>query len=188
MSWATLALLVATAQLPWDGGNEISAGIGTVSYSGFFRGGSPVLTGVIAYHRFLGEDAESGRPVRIGLGFRFGQPNTSPLPTPRFPLEIFLQLQLSARIGLWEPVVGPEAGMSGLTELGRAPSPRPWDMSALEQTRVGLAYVAFTASPFRLHWRWLVVEGPSLTLGTTLTPAGASTRTELSFLSVGVTL
>ena len=38
------------------------------------------------------------------------------------------------------------------------------------------------------HWRWLVVEGPSLTLGTTLTPAGATTRVELSFLSLGVTL
>ena len=176
-----------------DAPHEVSLGVSSFSYAGFSRGGVPMLGASAAYHFSFGPAGrETGLPFRLGIGARFAPPNTSPVSAPRFPAELFVQLQLHARIGPWDPVVGPELGVSGLTDLGWTRGTLPDDLFVLEQARVGLWYAAFTAAPLRYCWRFerwsLTTSLLAVTLGTTLSPPGASSRTELSFLQLGVAL
>jgi hypothetical protein len=161
--------------------HELSASLVSIQYGGFFRTGPGIYAGEVAYHHQLGL-------LRLGGGLRGGAPNSSPIDTLSFPLELFAQAQLRLKIGFWEPLVGPELGFSGLTDLGWNRSGLPDDVYVHEQDRVGLFYVAFRAEPLRFRWSRFTLSIFELTLGTTLSPPGASTRTEIGYARIGVDL
>lgn len=195
-SLAAVLVLVASAAPPAHGTpaqdrrNELSIGVASLGYSGFFRASSGILTGTLVYHRALGPEAET--PLRVGGGVRFGQAPQSPTGAVRFPLEFFVTAQLQARLQLgpvsWEPAVGPELGLSGLADLGWGRAALPEDLYILEQERAGPFYLGFTAEVLRFRWSWLTVSAAGFTLATGLSPPGATIRTELSYLRVGVVL
>lgn len=197
-SLAAVLVLVASAAAPAstsppaDRRNELSAGVASLGYSGFFRATSGILTGTLVYHRAFALGPEERTPFRVGGGVRFGQAPQSPTGAIRFPLEFFVTAQLQARLQFgpvsWEPAVGPELGLSGLADLGWGRAALPEDLYILEQERAGPFYLGFTAEVLRFRWSWLTLSAAGFTLATGLSPPGATIRTELSYLRVGVVL
>jgi hypothetical protein len=122
--------------------------------------------------------------LRFGGGLRTGMPASA----THFPMEGFLQVQLSARIGLWEAVVGPEIGLSGFSKLSAQATMPTEELRALEDERLGPVYVAFGMAPVRLHFGRVVVSALELQLGTNATSFGSAIRTQLGLLRLGVRL
>lgn len=180
-----LGLLVTLPAWPaWgDTGRELSVGVLSVSHMSFFRNGPSRLGLGVAYRHPLGPGGGLA-PWSIQVGGRAALPDAwTPL-----PLELFVRPQLRAALGCWEPAVGLEAGVSGLTDLGRRYGTLPLDFYELEQRRVSPFYFAFVVAPLRLRLGAFRVSALELLLGTTLSPPGAVGRFQLEFLNVGVSL
>lgn len=185
-------LLAATPVPPGQpvrGGHEVSASLGTLTYGGFFRAGPGVWAVEFGYHRGLFSPIPEEAAVRVGGGVRLGIPNIAgPVSGLFFPAEVFAQLQLRGRIWIFEPVVGPELGFSGLTAIGWNRQGLPDDVYQLEQQRISPFYVGVTLAPFRLRWSRVSLSLFELSLGTTVAPLGASSRTRLTYLTLGAIL
>lgn len=180
-----LGLLATLSAWPaWgDSGREVSVGVLSVTHMSFFRM-SPSRLGLgVAYRHPLGPGGGMS-PWFIQAGLRAALPDAwTPL-----PLELFVRPQLRAALGCWEPAVGLEVGVSGLTDLGDRGGVLPMDFYDLEQRRVSPFYLAFTAAPLRLRLGAFRVSALELLLGTTVSPLGAVGRFQLEFLNVGVSL
>ncbi|MFL5354636.1 hypothetical protein [Archangium sp.] len=122
--------------------------------------------------------------LRLGGGLRTGMPVTA----TNFPLEGFLQVQLSARIGIWEAALGPELGLSGFARLARRTLLPMQELKPIEDARFGPVYVAFGVAPVRLHFGRVVVSALELQLGTNTASMGSAIRTQLGLVRLGVEL
>jgi len=164
-----LALLVAE-----PAPHGVSLGIGAISYVSIFSG-SPGRAGLdLAYERDL-----SPRWL-LGAGLRAALPSQR---TP-VPVELYAQLQLRAAFGAWEPAIGPEFGVSGLTDLGALPDSLPPELNELEQHRVSPLYLAIAAAPLRFRLGRFTLSALELHWGTTLVQPGAAGRFHLGFVRV----
>jgi len=177
------------AQPSATGVHELSASYGSLTYGGFFRSGPGVHALELAYHRGFGAPVADEAPVRLGVGFRAGIPNSAgPISGAFVAGEVFGQVQLRTRLGPWEPVVGPELGLSGLTAIGWNRGGLPEDVYIQEQQRVGGLYVGVTLAPLRFRWSTFTASLAEVSIGTTLSPPGATSRVRLGLLSLGVVL
>lgn len=188
-SLLAILLLASAPGAPVRGGHELSASFGSLSYAGFFRSGPGVLAVELGYHHGLFSHLPEEAPFRVGGGVRLGIPNVpGPVSGLFFPAEVFAQLQLRGRLWILEPLVGPEVGFSGLTAIGWNRAALPDDIYVLEQQRISPFYVAVTLAPLRARWSRVTLSILELSLGTTVTPLGASSRTRISYLSLGAIL
>ena len=142
-----------------------------------------------------GCDRTVGHPVRYGHHTVPGVARIAPdahavadRATARFPGELFVQAQLTARFGFWEPSVGPELGLSGFAKLDpRLPFPSV-QLYQQEDADVGPLYVALNASPLRFRFGMFLVNAMEFQVGTSAPPLGVTTRTYLGLLRLGVAL
>lgn len=177
-----LALLAPPALAQPARRHELSLGATTFTYVSYLRPSIGFMAVEAAYHQRV---ATTGpwSALRLGGGLRTGMPEGS-----HFPLEGFVQVQLSARIGRWEAVVGPELGLSGYAKLITRTILPLQELKALEDERLGPVYVAFNAAPVRLHFGPVVASALELQLGTNTASPGSAIRMQLGLLRVGVAL
>jgi hypothetical protein len=176
-----LALLAPPALAQSASRNELSLGATTFSYTSYQRPTPGFLVLEAAFHRRLASEGPWSA-LRLGGGLRTGMPGGS-----HFPLEGFVQVQLTARIGIWEAVVGPELGVSGFARL-IGDTLLPKELRDVEDSRFGPAYVAFNMAPVRLHFGRVVVSALELQMGTNATVIGSTIRTQLGLLRLGMEL
>jgi hypothetical protein len=144
---------------------------------------SPLTTALeVAYHRPVRAEG-LWRSVRVGGGVRATLPGSS----TRLPLEAFGQVELSGRIGPWEPAAGPELGVSG---LGRLPGAvlASNGVYLKENTYLGPVYLAFGMAPLRFRVGRFLVSALELHVGTTSPVPGVVVRLQLGLVNVGVSL
>jgi hypothetical protein len=132
--------------------------------------------------------AHTPAALLLGGGLRVAFPSARA--PDAVPLEGFVRAQLASPAwgGVWEPAMGVELGLSGLSRLQRQfyLDPRfPTPLRELEQARVSPLYAAFVASPLRLRLPWLRLSVLELLWGTPLGQPGAAARLQLGLLSVG---
>lgn len=177
-----LALLAPPALAQSASRNELSLGATTFSFLSYQRPTPGFMTLEATFHRRLASEGP-WHALRLGGGLRTGLPAGS-----NFPLEGFVQVQLAARIGIWEAVVGPELGVSGFAKLvGDATLPTK-ELRDVEDSRFGPAYVAFNMAPVRLHFGRVVVSALELQMGTNAKVIGSTIRTQLGLLRLGMEL
>lgn len=104
------------------------------------------------------------------------------------PLEGYGRAVMTVAIGPWEPLLGPEVGVSGLSGFAPPPSLRPTDLFMAEQQLTGAVYVAFHTEAVRFRFGRFLLGAFGFDVGTSLTAAGATLRLQLDFISVGVRL
>jgi hypothetical protein len=177
-----LAAALALASPAWaEPRNELSVELSSLSQQSFFRTASGFTLVEAAWMRTAAEEGR-WRALQYGGGVRMGWP----MAWAHVPLEAFVRVQLSARLGLWEPTIGPEVGVSGFNSL--KPTETTWPQGPVRQyedARFGPAYVAFGASPLRLRLGRFGVSALQLRVGTPLSQPGATLRVQLGLVSVG---
>ncbi|HZH79604.1 MAG TPA: hypothetical protein VEY88_26520 [Archangium sp.] len=184
MQVVAILLLAAGTTHAQPGRNEISVGVSTFHYSSYLRSSVEFRALDLSYHRPVGSSG-FWRAVRVGGGLRTGLPAGA---EARFPGELFVQAQLTARFGFWEPSVGPELGLSGFAKLDpRLPFPSV-QLYQQEDADVGPLYVALNASPLRFRFGMFLVNAMEFQVGTSAPPLGVTTRTYLGLLRLGVAL
>lgn len=114
----------------------------------------------------------------VGAGLRAGLPAS-------MPLEAFVRGFVTLPGELWAPLLGPELGAGGLSELTPVVGPQPVGVRPAEQQVLGVAYVAFHAEPARFIFGHVVVSALGFDVGTPLLAPGVSLRWQLDLLSVG---
>jgi hypothetical protein len=176
------AMLLATPALAQSANHQLSLGVGSLSYNSFRRPSAGFTVLEAAYHRPVGQETP-WRSLRIGGGLRTGLPAAA----SHLPLEGFVQVQLTAKVGVWEVAVGPELGLSGFGKLVDLPLPAD-ELFAMEDERLGPAYAAFHAAPLRFHFNRFSVSALELSLGTSLSSPGAALRLHFGLLRLGVSL
>ena len=179
-----LGFLAALTALPASGdtGQVVWAELTTVAYVSTLRQPAPRLGLGASFSQPLGS-ARPLAPWSIQAGLRAALPSTSaPL-----PLELYVRPQLRAELGWWEPAVGLELGVSGLTGL-MASRTSALDFHNLVQGLISPFYLAFTIAPLRLRLGTFRASVLELSLGSTLWPLGAAGRLQLDLLSAGVAL
>jgi len=118
----------------------------------------------------------------IGAGVRAAAPSAiAPL-----PLEGYLRGVFTVVLGAWEPLLGPELGVSGLMGLGLPPPMRPRDLNRAEDARTGVVYVAFHTEAARFRFGRFLVSLLGVDVGTGLSAAGTVLRVSLDYVTVGV--
>lgn len=163
--------------------NELSLGVSTFAFASFFRGVGP-FTGIEAtYHRPVASEG-FWRAVRLGGGLRTGFPNEAAF----FPLEAFVQAQLTASLGPWEAAVGPELGVGGYARLVRPLALVGERLISEEDARVGPAFAGFALAPLRFRLSRVTLSALEIHVASTAPPFGTTVRLQLSFLQVGVLL
>ena len=86
-------------------------------------------------------------PLALASGVR-----VAPFSPVDVPLEVFVRFELRGRVGeRMEPSLGPELGISGLTEPNHPAPGMPAGASALQGERVGSVYLAIVATPVRIR-------------------------------------
>lgn len=178
----TALVLLATPALAQSENHQFTLGVGSLSYYSFRRPSAGVTLVEAAYHRPVGQEGP-WRMLRIGGGLRTGMPASE----SHIPLEGFVELQLTAKLGPWEPAVGPELGLSGFGKLIHIPLPSD-DLAGLEDERLGPVYAALHAAPLRLRFGWFAVSALELSVGTSLASPGTALRLHLGLLRLGVSL
>ncbi|QRN95175.1 hypothetical protein JRI60_39835 [Archangium violaceum] len=158
---------------------EISVAVSTMIIQSPLRGGS-VTAFEAAYQRPVAE-AGLGRAVQWGGGLRTG----FPFERASLPLEAFVRARLTARLGFWEVAAGPELGLTGFTRLEDFPLWRGGDLSRRDEALSSSLYLAFGAAPLRLRLGRFVVSLAEVQLGSSLLPAGATTRWQLGLVRLG---
>jgi hypothetical protein len=161
--------------------NELSVGLSSLSQPSFFRSASGFM---LVEASWLRTAAEQGRwsGLQYGGGVRTGWPAA----WANVPLELYVRAQFSARLGIWEPAVGPELGVSGFNRLNGSASVWPQgEAQGLEARRFGPAYLAFGASPLRFHVGRFSLNVLHVRVGTPLPTPGSALRVQLGWLSVG---
>lgn len=118
----------------------------------------------------------------VGAGLRAAAPS---LIAP-VPLEGYVRCVVTIFIGPWEPLLGPEFGVSGLSGLARPLPMRPTDFNAAENSLTGLVYVAFHTEAARFRFGRVVLSLLGVDVGTSLTAAGTVLRLSLDYATVGV--
>ncbi|MGZ3459370.1 MAG: hypothetical protein ACXU86_12805 [Archangium sp.] len=161
--------------------NELSVGLSSLSQQSFFRTASGFTLVEAAWMRTAAEQGP-WRGLQYGGGVRTGWP----MAWTHVPLEAFVRVQLSARLGLWEPAIGPEVGVTGFNSL--KPTESTWPQGQVRQyedQRFGPAYVAFGASPLRFRLGRFGVSALQFRVGTPLPQPGSTLRVQLGLVSVG---
>jgi hypothetical protein len=161
--------------------NELTLAVSSLSQLSFFRSSSGYTLLEAAYMRTAAEEGP-WHGLQFGGGLRTGWP----MEWARFPLEAFARVQLSFRLGVWEPAAGPELGVTGFTQL--PPSDLTWPQGRVRQyedERFGPAYLAFGASPLRLRLGQFSVSALQVRVGTSLPQPGTTLRVQLGLLSLG---
>ena len=102
------------------------------------------------------------------------------------PLEAYVRGVITIAIGPWEPLLGPELGLSGLSGLARPLPMRPTDFPTAENSLTGLVYVAFHTEAARFRFGRVVLSLLGVDVGTSLTAAGTVLRLSLDYATVGV--
>ncbi len=176
------AMLLATPALAQSANHQLSLGVGSLNYASFQRASAGFTVLEAAYHRPVGQEGP-WRSLRVGGGVRTGLPAAA----SHLPLEGFVQVQLTAKVGPWEVAAGPELGLSGFGKLVDTPLPAE-ELDAIEEGLLGPAYVAFHAAPLRFHFNWLSVSALELSVGTSLSSPGTALRLHLGLLRLGVSL
>ncbi|WPB73722.1 hypothetical protein KYC5002_32365 [Archangium violaceum] len=179
---ASVALLAPAAQAQEARQQELTLGATGFSYFSYQRPSAPFLVLEAAYHRRIASEGPWSA-VRLGGGVRTGVPGGA-----IFPLEGFVQVQLSARIGIWEAMLGPELGLSGYAKLATGTLLPMQELKAQEDARLGPVYVAFNAAPVRLHFGRVVASALELQLGTSPVSFGSAVRVQVGLLKLGVEL
>lgn len=181
--WIAMLSLLTLPTRALAGENELGLGLSGLQYSSFVRQSRIYLSVELSYHRHA---AATGpwSALRLGGGLRVGPP-TSDTPVP---VEGFLQAQLTARFGPWEPAVGPEIGVSGFAKLFQNTFLPPGELYAQEAARLGPAYVAMTLAPLRFVFGAFQVSALQILLGTNAFPFGNTTRMQVIVLQAGMTL
>ncbi|WP_375767653.1 hypothetical protein NR798_39160 [Archangium gephyra] len=156
--------------------------MGSLSYNSFRRPSAGFTVLEVAYHRPVGQETP-WRSLRIGGGLRTGLPAAA----SNLPLEGFIQVQLTAKVGPWEVAAGPELGLSGFGKLAHIPLPAD-ELFELEDERLGPAYAAFHAAPLRFHFNQFSVSALELSVGTSLASPGTALRLHVGLLRLGVSL
>lgn len=105
----------------------------------------------------------------VGAGLRVSRPTV----TAPVPLELYVRGAFTAALGAWEPLLGPEFGVSGLSGMAGRASTAPF-------------YIAFHTEALRFRFGRLLLSLLGVDAGTSLTAAGAVLRLQLDVLSVGV--
>jgi hypothetical protein len=180
-----LALLlppVASAQVH-PAVQEVSLGTSALTYNSFLRPSAPFLMLEAAYHRRAASEGP-WNALRLGVGVRSGLPANATF----FPLEGFLQAQLTARFGIWEASMGPEIGLSGFARLDPNRGFPTRELPNLEDTRISPLYVALSAAPLRFHLGRFSLSALELQVGTTAPSFGAVARVQLGLLRIGASL
>ncbi|HYO59971.1 hypothetical protein [Archangium sp.] len=178
----TVMLLATPAALAQPVNHQLSLGVGLLNYTSFRRP-SPLFTVLeAAYHLPVGRETP-WHSLRIGGGLRTGLPAAA----SHLPLEGFVQVQLTGKVGPWEAAVGPELGLSGFGKLVRIPLPSD-ELFDMEDERLGPAYMALHAAPLRFRFGWLALSALELSIGTPLSSPGTALRLHLGLLRFGVSL
>jgi hypothetical protein len=175
-----LSAPAARAQSPV---REVSLGVSSFAYSSFQRASPGFLALEGAYHQRLGAQGPWSA-LHLGGGLR----TATPVSGANFPLEAFVQLRLSARLGIWEVMVGPELGVSGFARLFQFTLLPLQELRPPEDARLSPVYVAFDAAPLRLHLGRFMLSALELQLGTGVNAFGSVLRTQFGVLRLGVDL
>jgi hypothetical protein len=121
-------------------------------------------------------------PFGVGGGLRVGVPSSaSPV-----PVELYVRAVFTARIGPWEPLLGPELGVSGLATLAPSLAKRPTDFADVERGLHGPFYVAMHTEAARFRFGRFLLSVLGVDVGTSLGAAGTVLRLQLEPISVGV--
>lgn len=118
----------------------------------------------------------------VGAGLRASTPS----PIARVPLEGYARAVVTGAIGPWEPLLGPEFGVSGLGGLSQPLPGRSTDLARAENALTGFFYVAFHTEPLRFRFGRFVFSALGFDVGTSLTAAGTVLRLQLDWFTVGV--
>lgn len=149
---------------------------------------------------FSGSTAASfaSTPGWVGaeVAYAFEQPHfavqgglraAAPLAASPLPLEVFARFVLRFRLRAWEPLLGPEIGLTGLRFFEAPRAGRPTELFVLEQSTSALAYMAMHAAPLRfVVLERFLVSALELQVGTSLVAPGATVRTQIQLVSAGV--
>lgn len=187
MKWmaACVALLAppALAESPEkkSPAHELSLGATSIAYASFYSLSPTIYTADLAYSRALASEGFWSR-VWVGGGVRGGLPTR----LRSMPLEVYAQARLSARLGIWEGLVGPEFGVGGMASL--YPLLADNDGGNLEKDMVGPWYFGFGAAPLRFHLGRVMLSGLEFNFGASGPALGASAVIRVTLLRVGVSL
>lgn len=152
----------------------------TVSVGGFSNGTLASFNSAAASGPSLGWLGTHG-PFGLGAGLRVGTPAFGPV-----PLELYVRGVFTGALGPWEPLLGPELGVSGLSTLPPVAAGRPTDFAAAERADAGPVYVAMHTEALRFRFGRVLLSAFGVDVGTSLTAAGAVLRLHLDWLTVGV--
>lgn len=176
-------LLLALPAAAAAGENALTLGFSQLQYQSFERGSRIFQVAELSYQR----PAAAQGPwhgLLLGAGLRAGPPtNDTPV-----PIEGFIQAQLTARLGPWEPAVGPEIGFSGLARLAQNTFLPLGALYRQSSAFLGPGYLAFTAAPLRFAIGMFRVSAAELFLGTGAFPFGTAVRVQVNALKVGIVL
>ncbi|MBL8920556.1 MAG: hypothetical protein JNJ54_16955 [Myxococcaceae bacterium] len=120
--------------------------------------------------------------VGVGAGLRASAPSA----VVKVPLEGYARGVFTIALGRWEPLLGPELGLSGLQGFSRPLPGRPTDLANAEGALTGFFYVAFHTEAARFRFGRVMLSLLGFDVGTSLTAAGATLRLQLDWLTVGV--
>ncbi|OJT19752.1 hypothetical protein BO221_36040 [Archangium sp. Cb G35] len=153
----------------------------------FARLNSPYVGLEAAYRTPLATEGRWNH-VLVGGGLRVARKPALPEFTDiTLPLEVFLQARLRARVGPWEPSVGPELGLSGMSVLYRRIIPAEGE-DPQEQSRLSPFYFAIGAAPLRFHFGRFTVSALEFHVGTVSFPHNSAVRLQLGLLHGGIQL
>ena len=99
------------------------------------------------------------------------------------PVEVFALVELTGQLGEYlEPACGLEIGLSGLTAPDLPARGMPDGVDRLQRDRAGPVYLAFVATPLRIHIGQVRLVALDFKLGSSLN--GSSTVVGLGYLRV----
>lgn len=120
----------------------------------------------------------------VGAGLRAAAPSV----VAPVPLEGYVRAVFTVAVGRWEPLLGPELGISGLSGFARPLPMRPTALFDAEQALTGRFYLAFHTEAARFRFGRVVLSLFGVDVGTSVHAAGTVLRLQLDYATVGVSL